>query len=135
MQKRSGSPTRKLFEPGPFSPLIKSWAAGRRFTSSSSPLPGSQGVGRKAPPSIALAPIPHPRLLSKSHLININPVWCKGTCYELQDTHFTLMALKLALKVSGTEDKRANIMTKDVPIALNHSGSSKCLGAVSRNSG
>ena len=39
------------------------------------------------------------------------------------------MALKLALKFSGTEDKRANIMIKDVSIDHNCSRNSKGFGS------
>ena len=52
-------------------------------------------------------------------------LWWEGACYELEDIHFIFRKT-----ISGTEDKRPNLMTKDVSIALITQEIPRILGAL-----
>lgn len=87
--------------------------------STSSPSPWKQGARLKVPTLyswlVSLATSLHSQVLSQSHLINITPVvverhllWITGHVFRLYGPE----------AISGTEDKRLNVTTKDAPIAL-----------------
>lgn len=87
--------------------------------STSSPSPWKQGVRLEVPTLyswlVPLATSLHSQVLSQSHLINITPVVVEK--HLLGRTRHVLR-LYGPEAISGTEDKRLNVIRKDAPITL-----------------
>ena len=58
---------------------------------------------------------PHPQLVSKRHIININPVVEQRGLLRITRHPFHLYGSEV---IPETEDKRPNIITKDAPSGL-----------------
>lgn len=67
----------------------------------------------------------HPSVLSESHLININPGGVERSLLRITSHP---LHLQVSAVVGGTEDKRPNIVTKDVPFAPIAQDISRVLG-------
>lgn len=75
---------------------------------------------------------PHPQLVSKRHIININPVVEQRGLLRITRHPFHLYGSEV---IPETEDKRPNIITKDAHTALISQDILRVFGAVSQDSG
>ena len=99
--------------------LTTNWLWVIDSTSSPFLLPGNQGMGLKVLTLLSwlvlLATNPYPWVLSISHLININPFVVEMDLLWITKYLFHLNGSEA---ISGTEDQRPNVITKDVLLLL-----------------
>ena len=119
------SPTWKLSKSSPFGFLwrihyigmIGSFLGHWWLVQSPAPLssPGIRGDSNSLSWLVPLTTSPHLQVLSKSHLININPVTVQRGLLWITRHSFHLHSSKV---ISGTEDKRPNSWQKMSPLLL-----------------